>query len=119
MLLSVSLSINSSLSYSTQKPSFEVVFCHPIISRSWSHPEQSDDEVEESEAPDAHLPPDTDVAHIEWSLDPSDIQQQEEDLGEIGASEPTSVQLVVEEEGGSLQADGSDDTGLYSNWKGF
>ncbi len=40
-------------------------------------------------------------------------------MGENGASEPTSVQQEVEEGGGSSQADGSDDTGLYSNWEGF
>ncbi len=118
-LLSISLSINSSVSYSTRKTPFEVVFRHPIISRTWSHPEQSEDEVDESEASDAHLPPDADVARVEWSLDQSDIQQQEEDFGENGASEPTSVQQEAEEGGGSLQADGSVDTGLYSNWEGF
>ncbi len=40
-------------------------------------------------------------------------------MGGIGAAEPTSVQQEVKEEGGSLQADGSDDTGLYSNWEDF
>jgi hypothetical protein len=72
-LLSISLSIDYAVSYSTPKTPFAVVFCHPITSRTWSHPEESDDAVEDDEAPDAHLPPDAGVAHVEWSLDQSDI----------------------------------------------
>jgi hypothetical protein len=69
LFLSISLSINFAVSYSTQKTPSEVVFHHPIISRSWSHSKLSEDEVDESEAPDGHLRHDTDVACIESLLD--------------------------------------------------
>ncbi len=119
LLLSISLSINSSLSYSTPKTLFEVFFHHPVISRSWSHPRKSDDEVEDNDTPDAHLPPNTDVAHVKWSLDQSDIQQQDEDLGKIIASEHTNVSQEVEEESSNLQVDESDEAGVYSDWEGL
>jgi hypothetical protein len=51
--------------YFTQKTLLEVVFRHPTITGSWSHPEQSCNEVEVDEAQDAHLPADTDVARVE------------------------------------------------------
>lgn len=60
-----------------------------------------------------------DVARAKQSFDQSGIQQREEDLGEISAFEPTSVQQEVEEESCFFQADGSDDTRLYYNSEGF
>jgi hypothetical protein len=68
-LLSISLSISSSASYSSQKTSSKVIISHSIISRLWVHPNQSEDEAEENEAPDAHLLPETDIACVEWLLD--------------------------------------------------
>ncbi len=64
-LLPISLSINSSLSYSTQKTPFEVVFCHPIFTRTWLLPNKFNDHIEDNDAPDAHLSLDTDINRVE------------------------------------------------------
>ncbi len=96
----------------------EVVFFHPIIHRLWSHPEQADDELEENEAPDAQLPPDTDVSCVEWSLDQSHIQQLAEDLGDTSSSEHTSGSRIVEE-GCTVLADESDEAGVDFDWEGL
>ncbi len=59
------------------------------MSRSWSNPKQSNDKVKDDDTQDAHLPPDIDIARVEWSLDQFDLQDQEENLDNISSSDHT------------------------------
>ncbi len=107
-LLPISLSICSFVTYSTQKTPFEVLFCHPVISRTWSLPNDSDDDVEDDNAPAAHLSPDTDINCIQWSLDQSDIEQHEGELYDVDASK-------VEEESSHLECGGMGEANVDSD----
>jgi hypothetical protein len=123
-LLHVSLSINTSISYSTRKTPFDVVFRQSVNSSPWSITQAEHEEEEEVEADATDLPPGTDIARVEWSLDHSEFQGQGVEVGNSGDEEDITEGSQEHDDGsptapsveGSVEEVGDLDE---EDWEGF